>query len=154
MSACSTRRASRGGLGWLERFEKCAQAGRERLGLDPRSHAELLRQRVEAQRSAVDLDGLRARAPRSSKGALRAFRNAQETTKSHEQLPCLDLLAALVLEDGRRWGEAAEPWQWADIVPMGRRHVKTGTMKLVRELGRRVGLEYATVLRYRAAASA
>ncbi len=26
----------------------------------------------------------------------------------------VDLLASLVLEDGRRWGEAAEPWQWAD----------------------------------------
>jgi phage terminase large subunit-like protein len=24
----------------------------------------------------------------------------------------LDLLAALVLEDGRRWGDVAEPWQW------------------------------------------
>ncbi len=26
----------------------------------------------------------------------------------------LDLLAGLVLDDGRRWGDAAEPWQWAD----------------------------------------
>ena len=26
----------------------------------------------------------------------------------------LDLLASLVLEDGRRWGEVATPWQWAD----------------------------------------
>lgn len=26
----------------------------------------------------------------------------------------LEVLASLVLEDGRRWGEAAEPWQWAD----------------------------------------
>ncbi|HEV2809764.1 MAG TPA: hypothetical protein VGV93_05115 [Acidimicrobiales bacterium] len=26
----------------------------------------------------------------------------------------LDVLAGLVLEDGRRWGEAAEPWQWTD----------------------------------------
>ncbi|HLX87459.1 MAG TPA: hypothetical protein VKR22_03210, partial [Acidimicrobiales bacterium] len=26
----------------------------------------------------------------------------------------LDLLAGLVLEDGRRWGELATPWQWAD----------------------------------------
>jgi hypothetical protein len=48
-------------LRWLTRFEKRAEASRQRLGLDPRSHAELLRQRVEAQRSAVDLDGLRAR---------------------------------------------------------------------------------------------
>jgi hypothetical protein len=48
-------------LKWLVQFEKRAQAGRRQLGLDPRSHAELLRQRVEAQRSAVDLDGLRER---------------------------------------------------------------------------------------------
>jgi phage terminase large subunit-like protein len=26
----------------------------------------------------------------------------------------LDILAGLVLEDGRRWGEAAYPWQWED----------------------------------------
>ena len=26
----------------------------------------------------------------------------------------VDLLAGLVLEDGRRWGEAAESWQWQD----------------------------------------
>jgi hypothetical protein len=26
----------------------------------------------------------------------------------------IDLLAGLVLEDGRAWGEAAYPWQWAD----------------------------------------
>ena len=27
----------------------------------------------------------------------------------------VDLVAGLVLEDGRRWGEAAEPWQWEDV---------------------------------------
>ena len=48
-------------LKWLVQFEKRAEAGRRRLGLDPRSHAELLRQRVEAQRSAVDLEALRER---------------------------------------------------------------------------------------------
>lgn len=26
----------------------------------------------------------------------------------------LNLLAGLVIEDGRRWGEAAAPWQWDD----------------------------------------
>ena len=26
----------------------------------------------------------------------------------------LDLLAGLVLEDGRRWGDAAAPFQWED----------------------------------------
>lgn len=26
----------------------------------------------------------------------------------------LGFLASLVLEDGRRWGEAAQPWQWED----------------------------------------
>lgn len=29
-------------------------------------------------------------------------------------MSALDLLASLVLDDGRRWGEAARPWQWAD----------------------------------------
>jgi hypothetical protein len=55
-------------LKWLVQFEKRAESGRQRLGLDPRSHAELLRQRVEAQRSAVDLDGLRERGARIVEG--------------------------------------------------------------------------------------
>jgi phage terminase large subunit-like protein len=29
--------------------------------------------------------------------------------------PALALLASFVLDDGRRWGEAAEPWQWDDV---------------------------------------
>jgi hypothetical protein len=29
-------------------------------------------------------------------------------------MSALDLLAGLVLEDGRAWGEAAYPWQWSD----------------------------------------
>jgi hypothetical protein len=36
----------------------------------------------------------------------------------------LDLLASLVLEDGRRWGEVATEWQWADakaVLEPGRR---------------------------------
>lgn len=36
------------------------------------------------------------------------------TTMATDRGGALELLAALVLEDGRRWGEAAEPWQWAD----------------------------------------
>ena len=28
--------------------------------------------------------------------------------------PALVAMASFVLEDGRRWGEAAQPWQWAD----------------------------------------
>lgn len=48
-------------LKWLIQFEKRADAMRHRLGLDPLAHAELARQRVEAQRSAVDLDALQAR---------------------------------------------------------------------------------------------
>jgi hypothetical protein len=55
-------REPRGGtLKWLIQFEKRADAMRRRLGLDPLAHAELARQRVEAERSAVDLDGLRER---------------------------------------------------------------------------------------------
>ena len=30
------------------------------------------------------------------------------------ELDSLDLMAGLVLEDGRRWGEAAERFQWED----------------------------------------
>ena len=55
-------------LKWLVQFEKRAEAGRRQLGLDPRSHAELLRHRVEAQRSAADLDGLRERGARIVEG--------------------------------------------------------------------------------------
>lgn len=53
-----------GVLKWLIQFEKRASAMRHRLGLDPLAHAELARQRVEAERSAVDLDGLRERGAR------------------------------------------------------------------------------------------
>ncbi len=44
----------------VARFEKQAADLRARLGLDPRAKAELDRQRVEATRSAVDLDAVRA----------------------------------------------------------------------------------------------
>jgi len=45
-------------------------------------------------------------------------------------MTAVDLLAGLVLEDERRWGEAAEPWQWDDarsiLDPSGpRRHYLT-----------------------------
>ena len=50
-----------GPLKWLILFEKRADAMRRRLGLDPLASAELARRQVEAQRSKVDLDGLRAR---------------------------------------------------------------------------------------------
>jgi hypothetical protein len=33
---------------------------------------------------------------------------------AHGLARALDLLAALVLEDGRRWGEVATDWQWED----------------------------------------
>lgn len=55
------REPRHGALKWLLGFEKRADAMRRRLGLDPIAAAELARQRVEAERSAVDLDGLRER---------------------------------------------------------------------------------------------
>lgn len=50
-----------GVLKWLSKFEAEAREGRKRLGLDPRSDAELARQRAEAGRSQVDLDAVRQR---------------------------------------------------------------------------------------------
>lgn len=57
----------------IPRFEKLAADLRARLGLDPRSQAELTRQRMDATRSAVDLDAVRergreARAARETSG--------------------------------------------------------------------------------------
>lgn len=50
-----------GMLRWLDRFERRADAMRQRLGLDPRSAAELARERADAGRSQVDLDAVRQR---------------------------------------------------------------------------------------------
>lgn len=49
-----------GVLKLMARLERLAADLRARLGLDPRSHAELDRQRTEANLSAVDLDAVRA----------------------------------------------------------------------------------------------
>jgi hypothetical protein len=65
-------------LKWLIHFERRAEAGRRRLGLDPRSHAELLRQRVEAQRSAVDLEGLRERGAQIVDGRAEEIEGGEE----------------------------------------------------------------------------
>src|SRR5687767_10257374 len=46
----------RGGR-YVAQFERLAADLRARLGLDPRSEAELARARADATRSAVDLDG-------------------------------------------------------------------------------------------------
>lgn len=46
---------------WVHRVEGQAQRMRERLGLDPRGEAELLRESAEAQHATFDLDALRAR---------------------------------------------------------------------------------------------
>jgi len=51
----------RPGLRYVAQFERLASTLRERLGLDPRSEAELARDRVDAVRDAVDLDALRER---------------------------------------------------------------------------------------------
>jgi hypothetical protein len=48
-------------LRYVAQFERLAIELRARLGLDPRSEAELARERVETERGIVDLDALRAR---------------------------------------------------------------------------------------------
>ncbi len=50
----------RGGK-YVAQFERLASDLRGRLGLDPRSEAELLRDQTTAARQVVDLDALRAR---------------------------------------------------------------------------------------------
>lgn len=85
-------------LKWLVAFEKRAEAGRRRLGLDPRAHAELARQRVEAQRSAVDLDGLRER------GSALVEQRAQH---AHEQ-PSDVMDGEVVSDDAEDDGDAEE----------------------------------------------
>lgn len=49
-----------GCLRWLVQFDRRAEAGRIRLGLDPRSEMELVRAAAEAEASTFDLDALRA----------------------------------------------------------------------------------------------
>jgi hypothetical protein len=46
---------------WVGTFERLAMNLRERIGLDPRSEAELAHDRADAERSVVDLDALRER---------------------------------------------------------------------------------------------
>ena len=48
-------------LKWLHRFERAADTARRRLGLDPGSHADLIRAQVEIQRAATDLQSVRDR---------------------------------------------------------------------------------------------
>jgi hypothetical protein len=48
-------------LRYVAQFERLAIELRARLGLDPRSEAELARDRSEAERNIVDLDALKAR---------------------------------------------------------------------------------------------
>lgn len=45
----------------VARFERLATEARSRLGLDPRSEAELHKSRAEAARTVVDLDAIRRR---------------------------------------------------------------------------------------------
>ncbi len=50
-----------GALTWLKVFENQATDARKTLGLDPRSHAELIRVRAEATTETFDLEALMAR---------------------------------------------------------------------------------------------
>jgi hypothetical protein len=49
-----------GALGWLLRVERQADQARQRLGLDPRSDAQLARETAEAAGSVADLDAVRS----------------------------------------------------------------------------------------------
>lgn len=50
-----------GAVKYLATWETQAATARARLGLDPSSEAALARERLEARRSAVDLEGIQAR---------------------------------------------------------------------------------------------
>lgn len=54
------KRPRDGPLKWLTVFDRRATEARARLGLDPRSHAELARERGAAALQAVDLEAIRA----------------------------------------------------------------------------------------------
>lgn len=72
----------------VARFEKQAADLRARLGLDPRARAELDRHRVEAARSAVDLDAVRT-----------AGRNAIEARASEHGADGSDVADELVPDE-------------------------------------------------------
>lgn len=50
-----------GAVKYLAAWETQAATARARLGLDPRAEAELARERVDARRSVIDLEAVRAR---------------------------------------------------------------------------------------------
>ncbi len=69
-----------GVLTWVRVFENQAQEARKTLGLDPRSHAELVKVRAEATTQTVDLEALMARGREARLAAEQ--RHALETTAS------------------------------------------------------------------------
>jgi hypothetical protein len=58
-------KTTEGTLKFLIQFDKRAEAGRVRLGLDPRSELELVREHAEAEGAAFDLDAVRQRGRRA-----------------------------------------------------------------------------------------
>jgi hypothetical protein len=69
----------------LASSERLAMQLRERLGLDPKSEAELAQSQADAARSVVDLDALRARG-REALRARRALESAERLRGDDEQL--------------------------------------------------------------------
>ena len=68
----------------------------------------------EQTRLAGGVCGCRCRCRRLASGAVDR-RHDRERTAGHAMTANRDslaLMASLVLEDGRRWGDVAEPWQW------------------------------------------
>jgi hypothetical protein len=71
----------RPGVRRLVEFERMAAQMREKLGLDPRSEAQLAKERVDAQASAYDLDGIMA----AGRAALEARVAPPEALLSHSE---------------------------------------------------------------------
>ncbi|HSH61278.1 MAG TPA: hypothetical protein VK988_16880 [Acidimicrobiales bacterium] len=69
-----------GVLTWVRVFENQAQEARKTLGLDPRSHAELVKVRAEATTQTVDIETLMARGREARLAAEQ--RHALETAAS------------------------------------------------------------------------
>jgi hypothetical protein len=109
-----------GTLKWLASFDKRAQELRTRLGLDPRSEAELAGVRAEASRQIVDLDAIRQRG--------REARIAADARTTALQSGSADLHATLTAETGHAAVEAlgGEPGDnqpvWDDVGAVGASH--------------------------------
>jgi hypothetical protein len=93
----------KGLLDWLVRLENLAARQRSTLGLDPRSEAQLARERAEAATLAVDLDAL-------------AARGRAAMARRREPVPDLagEVLAEVLVEGERATVAGAMAWTLRD----------------------------------------